>query len=279
MSTQEYRKNVNTAIETFIQKAKIKDGLVGVVLLGGLGKKKYFDKFSDVDISVFINEEKQNNLDWLPEFEFDVFVQNNQIIHFNVHQQNLKKERLIQWDDVKKDAYDNGLIVYEKKNTLSNFLKNKLEIKKSDYKQRLMAQYVKIPPSCLINPEKQLRRGEIELAHQIINNGIENLIDLLFIINKKFIPHYKWKLKKSFDLKYKPKNYQRDILNAILIRSFTETDVKRRIKVIKEVSSEIMRKVENIFLLNEESIYQISCHQFLSRHLLKTPFGILVRKN
>jgi hypothetical protein len=277
MITPEYKRNVDRAIRTFVKEIKTKDGLVGIILLGGLGKKQYFDELSDVDMSVFISGERRNHPDWLPEFEFDIFMHDNQRIHFNVHQQNFKKEKSAYWDDTKKDAYSNGLILYEKEKMLSNFLKNKLRITRPEYEQKLMTQYIKIPPSCLINPEKQLKRGEIGLTHQIINNGIENLIDLLFIINKKFIPHYKWKLKKSFDLKYKPNNFQKNIHDAMLVRSFTEMDVKRRIKIIKMISNELMRKVEKILSLNEELIYQISCNKFLNRQLLKTPFGTQIR--
>lgn len=263
--------------DCYLDNLKKKINVEGIVVLGGMGKKKYFDEFSDIDVAVFVNNNEGHLSRWLPEFEFDVFRDGTKV-HFNVHQQDIYREQTEVWDDVKRDAYYSGVIAFDRNSQVTELISKKLEISSDEFQERLIRHYVKIPPTCLINPKRQLKRGYKMLAQHVLNNGIDVLIDTLFVINRKFIPHNKWKLEYSFKLEYLPKDYINRMSEAMRISSFNSEDIERRAKILEDMAKDIMMNIEEELNKSEQEIYNIACHKYLNRQLLPHTFAAQMRE-
>lgn len=276
MNTYKFRNFAVQTLNNYISNLKDKPEVEGVVILGGMGKHAYFDIFSDVDIAVFIRSCKKKP-SWLPEFEFDVFTEGVEL-HFNVHQQDLSREWASVWDDAKRDAYQNGIIVFDRNLKVAELINNKINISNNELRERIIRQYVKIPPMCLVNPRRQLRRGYVTLAHHTLNNGIDVLIDTLFVVNRKFIPHIKWKLERSINLGYVPKDYARKIEEAIRVPSITPEEFRRRAVNVESLAREIMKHIEQELKKTEMDIYSMACHKYLNRRLSPSTFAGRVRR-
>lgn len=57
------------------------------------------------------------------------------------------------------------------------------------------------------------------------------------------MPHRKWRIPLSFNLPYTPKNYERLLLNSLVVKEFSMRDVKRRIDSLDKLFVQIIKKI------------------------------------
>jgi hypothetical protein len=271
-------KAVSRIVDDLIIELRAKPEVMGIILHGGLGVSNHFDELSDVDLEVFVQKQNGNYPAWLPNFEFDVFYGKNlSQVQFNIRQLDIEIEKIIPWNDAKTQALSNGYIVFDRNYSLKELLISKTALNQDELINRLIKYYVQIPPMCLINPQKQRKRGHILLSHSILNDAIELLVDTLFIINNEFIPHYKWKFNIVQGLQYLPENFVFNLQECMKLIEFDEADVNRRFATINSIASELMLVIESRLNLSEKEIYQISCYQHLGRQLNPTAFSSILQ--
>src|SRR3989344_2804334 len=119
MKTKNILKEVEKEINPFLKKLKEQNYVIGIVLLGGLGKRKFIDEFSDIDLTIFTF--------------------NKSILEFNVHQQVLEKEeQRDSWNESKMEAYSRGKIIYDPTGRIKKLIKNKTKFNKKNAFNRLV---------------------------------------------------------------------------------------------------------------------------------------------
>src|SRR3989344_5104980 len=102
MQTKNILKEIEKEIALFLKKLKKQYYIVGIVLLGGLGKRKFLDEFSDIDLAIFTL--KKNVSDFPLPFEFH-YKPDGRNLEFNIHQQVLEQEEeKDSWNESKIEA-------------------------------------------------------------------------------------------------------------------------------------------------------------------------------
>ncbi|PIP17093.1 MAG: hypothetical protein COX44_01775 [Candidatus Portnoybacteria bacterium CG23_combo_of_CG06-09_8_20_14_all_37_13] len=269
----------------FVERLKGKKEVEGVVLLGGLGVRNFLDKHSDVDIAVFVDY-KECELKilptWLPRFDFHVKlpkpVDDIEDIEFNVHQQILSAEREHEWDEGKKEAYSQGNVVYDQRGFLTKFLEEKLAYDEEQRRRRLIEIVGQFSWYGEINPHRQIERGFIHNAHDLLNQTGEMIVEVLFLFNRRYRPHKKWRLETSFRLPRIPRNYEAHMKEAMLVKDYTPADIERRIVAFETITAPLQEQLIADGDIPENS-YEYACRHFWGRQILDEPFSESVIRN
>ena len=208
-----------------------KEGVEGIVFLGGLGKRQFIDKYSDLDIGVFLNS--SYDLRFLPMFEFHVKYK-GKFYEFNIHQQLYEEVKNVEWTFPKKEAYLGCSIVYDKFGRIEPLIKTKVNIdliKIYDRLNWIISQYHWRVQTHSIS---MLKREMYDSAHFIINNGINILVEGIYLLNNEYMPHKKWQLIKLRELHILPKSIK-NLEDAILVKEYSSKDILRRIKKLDRI--------------------------------------------
>ncbi|MBK8296874.1 MAG: hypothetical protein IPK91_06270 [Saprospiraceae bacterium] len=266
-------------VNDFITRLSKKPEVLGIVLLGGLGMKQHFDKFSDVDISVFVIKPLNKIPNWLPgfEFEFEILNSRNKYLSFNIHQQDFILEKSSTWNAVKVEAYMNGIVAFDKQNKITNLIKHKIKQFKKQASKRLIEIFAMLPASIEFHPLKQCHRGLISNAHFILNNAISDIVELIYLVNGSIFPHPKWRIENSFKLQILPKFYKKKLNQALIIRELSARDIYRRIKLLKSIYMDLKLEISEKLNLNSDP-YTYACKKILNRQLINQPYCEKVMK-
>ena len=92
--------------------------------------------------------------------------------------------------------------------------------------------------------ETWVSRGDMVNAHYTLNYAVDLTLNLLYTVNREYIPPVKWKIFYSYTLPWKPGDYDKLLKNSLQIIDFTYEELQRRMKAIKRLSHEIIGKVE-----------------------------------
>jgi signal recognition particle subunit SEC65 len=232
---------VKTDIKDFIDLISKKNYIEGVVLLGGLGKRNFLDKYSDLDIAIFYRPRTTTN-HFLP-FEFHAIINGNRY-EFNIHQLFYEKEVEKDWSEEKKEAYSRARILVDKGKRIKKLINLKTVYDKRSAFSRLiwiMQQYVWRGQ---IHSLRIFYRGYPEGGHNLLNECVELLIEAVYILNSRHRPHQKWRIAMLTTMKLLPENFLENIRKAMLVLNFSIEDIEKRIKILNNIYTETLKLIK-----------------------------------
>jgi len=247
MKTKNIIGEIEKIVAPFLIKLKKQDYVAGVVLLGGLGKRRFIDEFSDIDILVFIW--KTHTLKFPLPFEFH-YNQDGRFMEFNIHQKVLEnEERTDFWDDFKIEAYSRGRIIYDPTGRIKKLIKKKTKFDAQKAFNRLIWIVQQYKWRGQIHSIRSCQRGYAEAAHDLLNQCSELLIEGIYLLNKRYLPHKKWSLVYLDEMRKPLNQLKNDFKSAMIIRAYTLSDIKRRLRILNKVYeiilAEISKKYKN----------------------------------
>ena len=244
--------------EGLVSKISSFKGVTGIVFIGGL-VRGFADKFSDVDIIVFLSRRDERlrrrirglGVDGQKRLGIDVDLE----VHF------LKDFKRWKWDEVDKWEFSRAEIVFDPKGEIKKVFGEKLRIPKSFWVKRIVVcgEYLKwycCPPKKDVGTvaECWIERGDLVSAHYCLNYGVDLLVKIVFALNREFLPAPKWRIFYSYGLEWLPENYKRLLGEAMLVKSFSVEDSSRRLKAIRELWCGVLPKIREETGLTAELI-------------------------
>ena len=199
----------------------------GVVFLGGVARSRA-DVYSDIDIAVF----SDHKLGWLTTGEQET-PEGYDLEVFNI----VMEKGFEDWDEIKKEAYQEGKIDFDRSGKTEAFLNNALA-----YSDDLQAQkcaelifaiawhgWIYTPfrnqtakgYRWLLTEKLWFYRGEEKNAFYTTRYCVDLFIELLFAINKRWTPDYKWRYIRSRSLPWLPEHYEDDI-DSLLFGAYSQ---------------------------------------------------------
>lgn len=245
IKTENSRSEKRELIEPFLLKLKEKKEILAILLLGGLSNnniRNHMDEFSDIDISIFFKS-KEALPKYVPNFEFYIFDCLGKEIEVNVHQMVVDTERQIAWDEGKKEAYMHAEYYFERNQEARKLIETKIAFDEAYRINRLALILSQYKWYVEINPIRAIKRGFLINAIELLNNGVELFFEALYLLNREYQPHLKWRFEASCDLKWIPQNYRSKMEKVLLSTEITE--------------EAILNKRENIIILFQEVIEKI----------------------
>ena len=217
--------------------------LEGVAYLGGLARG-FADEFSDIDIALFSYEP-------MPDLQLgEHLTPDGHVLElFNV----VMNEGFEKWSPIQKEAYEECVIVIDKNKNVSAFLnaallfKDDYRIKKAlelifeiawhgwvytPYKNTTTKGYYWVLPEDL-----WFRRNNAANAFFVAQKSIDHFIDLMFVINRKWSPDYKWRYIKYLNLPVLPENAKAN-LDFLLFESWNMANWEKKRRIFQEMLDE-----------------------------------------
>jgi hypothetical protein len=243
-------------VQPFVDRLRVFPEVEGVVLIAGVARQPYrpfADLYSDIDLAVFLRSPvvpdgmdlksftlaHQEQLPaWLPDYQFVVPLSPSGEREVNLHQLLYSYECREDnpWPEAKKEAYAyTSEVVYDREGRVRRLIETKTRFDTAERTRRLARIAVQVPWSGWLNPRRQLKRGLVTCAHDLLNDACELMIEALFLINGRYRPHRKWRLAVAENLPLKPARFSQLIREAMLIFSFDDSDVERRIAAVEEL--------------------------------------------
>ena len=235
-------KKISDVALRFVENLKQQRWIIGIVLLWWLGKRNNIDRYSDLDFAVFYNDKKTS----LPIFEFHV-IDKKDVFEFNVHQQHYDFELNNYRNNEKKNAYQNGIISYDPSGKIKELIAKKCMMDYKETKVALINFFAQYQRRVRIHSRRCIRRKDNYSAHLLLNNGIEIVFEILFLIHGKFIPHHKRRFSNLKDIPDIPKSTINNLQKAMLINSFSQKELEKRISYLDKVFYWCEKKINNSY--------------------------------
>jgi len=242
----------------FASKIKVLDGVAGILFIGGL-VRGFADEFSDLGIVVFIKGKNEGLKKRLIELWLDAEHRHNVEIDLEIHSiEDFMRQAL---DEAERWEFSKAEIVFDPDGEARKALTAKLRVSKRFWTKRIV-----IFAECLkwyCCPTKKdagtiaevwIKRGDLTSAHYCLNYAVELIIKLVFALNKEFLPSPKWRIFRSYSLKWLPKNYKRLIKEALKTDDLSLENFKKRLDALQKLGREIYRKIEEATGLDAELV-------------------------
>lgn len=260
----------------------------GVVILSGVAQQPFrpvADIHSDVDLAVFLNTPivpddvelkhftiaNQDRLPgWLPDYAFMVPVGPEDGREVNIHQLLYSYECRddVEWPEPKQEAYAyTSDVVYDRSGRVRELIEKKTKYDFAARNKRMTQLAVQMRYSGWENPKKQIKRGLIGPAHDLVNEAVDLLVEGLFLLNNRYRPHRKWRLAIAHELPWRPAGYRDKINEALLVLSFDECDVMRRSAAVQEMWDPMLDRALELGIIPGDYDKYLATHISLNRQL------------
>ncbi|RLI23995.1 hypothetical protein DRO58_07980 [Candidatus Bathyarchaeota archaeon] len=215
------------------------DGVVGVVFLGGLARG-FLDRFSDLDIDVFLRERderlRRRIYDLGSEVESRYGIKVDLEVHF------LEEFERRRWSEADRWLYSNAKIVFDPEGRVRKILERKLNQPEEFWLNRMAmcTEYLKryccpLGEDAGTVAEAWVERGDLLAAHYCVNYMVDLLLTVLYTLNREFLPAPKWRIFYSYKLRLKPRGYRKLIEEAIKVENLSREELERRLRAVRRL--------------------------------------------
>jgi predicted nucleotidyltransferase len=223
-------------------------GVAGVVFIGGL-VRGFADRFSDVDVIVFMSKEDEKLRKRICEVGVETEKRWKADVDLEVHY--LEDFKKWKWDEADRWEFSRADVVFDPNGEVKKVFREKLRLPRDFWVRRIAvcAEYLKwycCPPRRGVGTiaEAWIERGDLTSAQYCLSYGVELLIKMVFALNKEFLPAPKWRLFCSYALRWLPEDYEELVRQALIISEFSLEDFNRREKAIRDLWLESKRRIE-----------------------------------
>ncbi len=257
--------------ERLVSRISTYEGVCGIVYLGGL-TRGFADAFSDLDITVFLgkddkglqkairsialNEEKRSGL------EIDLMID-----HFKDSQ---KRE----WDEIERWDFSKAKVVFDPEAQIQELFEEKLSMSHDFWINRIVTLAAYLSWYCCPNEEgvgtiteAWTDRGNLVAAHHCMSYGLDLLLEMVFALNREFLPPPKWRLFDSYDLKWLPHDYKDLVQEAMIVSSFSKGDLDRRLNAVRQLWRRTLSKVKKETRMALEQIHAYYVQNILHQNV------------
>jgi predicted nucleotidyltransferase len=234
------------------------DGVVGIVLLGGLSRG-FADESSDVDIIVFLNKTDDDLRRLVGQIGQDEQRRTGIEVDLEVHRlEDFERRR---WTEVDRWDFSIAKVVLDSSGDVNKMISSKLKVPEHFWVRRVVicAEYMKwycCPPNDDASSiaETSVERGDPVTAHYCINYGLDLLVRTLFALSKTFLPPPKWRILYSRDLPWLPTKYEDALGKLLTIKNLSRKEIDRRLGLIRELWSEVSARIMKDMALSPETV-------------------------
>jgi predicted nucleotidyltransferase len=222
-------------------------GVAGVIFIGGL-VRGYADRYSDVDIIVFLDRKDEDLREQLKKIGYDEQEHSGVDVDFEVHF--FEDFARWKWDEIDRWDFSQAEIVFDPQGKIKKLFSGKLRVPKGFWTKRIViyAEYLKwycCPPKEDMETmaDAWVARGDLVSAHYCVNYAFDLLMSVIFALNKEFLPPQKWRIFYSYSLKWLPRGYKRFVEETMTVKSLSVQDLERRLHALKKMWRQVSSKI------------------------------------
>ena len=229
--------------QVFAKRFAACEEVIGVLLTGGVARG-YADRFSEIDLAVYLTRsafKEWTRSGLAPYAEGDSCLDG---WHVDFDYLCYEDELDAEWDHVKRWDRSYSVVLHDPQGWLQEMLARKAGFIDEE-KQSLTSRHLILfgEYCCKAVVPSWLHRGDLLAAHHCLNTALDSLIRILFLANDELIPFDKWTLNLSYTLAWTPSDWQRRVEQALSVREFSQKDVERRCTLIRDLLAECRAKL------------------------------------
>ncbi len=233
------------------------DGVIGMIFLGGLARE-YADRYSDIDITVFVRKRDADLVKRMRAIVGEEEAISGFEADLEIHEVEEFEER--EWTEMDRWELGNAEIVYDPEGRIKRLMEKGLTVPEDFWIDRIAACYTYLSWYCC--PRKGLptvaeicmERGDPVSAHHCVSYSIDLFMDLLFAINRKFVPPPKWKVSYCRELDWIPKDFDSKLRKAMIISNMTSEQLAQRLKALKSMWREVVQRIQKTTGLDDDGL-------------------------
>jgi predicted nucleotidyltransferase len=211
----------------------VMEGVVGVVLTGGLTFGEA-DRYSDVDLIVYLYEQSLRT--WyfgeapLPEGE-SIY----RGLRLDLSYRDFRAEQGREWTPRDLWSVSRAEILYDPEGLVAELLEGKLRITDEAFELQALerAAYIRRLLDRIV--PGWLYRGEVPAAHHVLNRSADQLIGLVHLINRQYIPGDDWNVALSEELAWAPADFRARIEQALVAEALSSAEASRRRYILSSI--------------------------------------------
>lgn len=219
--------------------------VLGVMHLGGIARQRA-DEDSDIDIAFFSREPVSDIVlgERITEEGCDVEL-------FNI----AMNEGFDNWSPIMREAYAEGFVSSDKTGEVADFIARALEYR-DEYRNKYMAElifeiawhgWIYTPfrnrtihgYAWILPKDLWFKRGVENNAYYLARFCVERFVELLFALNRKWTPDYKWRIIKSRKLPVLPGDYDAKI-DYLLFAEWNRDTWEKKSECLQSMIDEIV---------------------------------------
>jgi predicted nucleotidyltransferase len=234
--------------EGLVEKVVADEDVEGVVFIGGL-VRGFVDRYSDLDVTVFLGEENAGLRRRICELASAEERRSGVEIDLEVHMlQSFAKRK---WSEAERFEFSKAEIVFDRNGKVAKLFEKRLHVPEEFWVRRLAvcAEYLKwycCPPKDGVGTvaEAWVDRGDLASAHYCVSYGVDLFLEALFAVNGEFLPPPKWRIFYSHRLKWLPEGYEALLKEAMLFRAFSVEELDRRLAAVRKLWGSLLPRIE-----------------------------------
>lgn len=263
--------SIREALEPLLKNLSKKPETLGVCVLGSYafsGLRPSSDLYSDFDVGLFLDvtfpdewvkmtpQEFQLQIqpllpDWLPNFKF-VYPgidpdagQNPPPLQINVHQLVVQYEEQQEfWPPDRREAFANTCDVYfDPTGRVQKLIDTKSAPPIADLKSRIRNNLALIPVTLEHSVEKSAIRGSLGDATLALAEVVSLMLDLAYAINRRDVPHGKWRHRLLDTLAQIPNEFAQQIDDILRLPNASESIVLEKLKLMLKLLEQLKQLV------------------------------------
>lgn len=227
-------KHLKVAMQ-YLKEISSRKEVIGVAVGGGLGRG-HADKFSDIDVYVFVDSKTFERWNRTNEVKSGCYKYRGYPLE--VYLFDLPAEKKKTWLVQDRWERHNFIILFDTKGEVRSLLKEKCRWYPKEKEESLKELIMRVD-WYLDLAENFIERGDLTQSHYHINHAVDWILDIVFLNNSYFIPWDKWKLHYACLMNKEPTNFKSKIQELMKINSFTEKEVKRRVEIGRGLLKEL----------------------------------------
>lgn len=225
------------------------DGVVGALLVGS-SSFGHADTSSDIDLEVFVAERSYNKRRKTHE-EYE----SHRGFDISWEWMTLKEleDELGDWEnDVDLWVYSKSTILLDRGGKLRDLLANYRRYPEKIWLEKLFLYWYYATGNAPYDSGKAVQRKDLISAQLYLTEAMEYYTALIFILNKRFVPYRKWRLREMEKLKYKPEDYMEMLRRILTTEKWSRQEFEAKQSIINTVASELEKKLLDAGIMEEK---------------------------
>jgi predicted nucleotidyltransferase len=243
------------------------DSVVGVLFTGGIARG-FADKYSDVDVHVFISEEDASVHEQVKAITSEIEDRQGFETDIEVHVFDSFMEQ--EWNEYLRWDLSNSKIAFDRQGMLSSLLAERLKMNEEEWKLRVARAMIYL--SWYSFPERSDipsmidlwdDRGDPASAQYAVSYALELIVEILYALNRSYLPAPKWRLHYIKNLEWVPEGFWIGLEEGMLIREISVEDARRRASSLLSIWKDLLVQIQKVTGLNYESAKKLYVQKVL----------------
>lgn len=227
--------------------------------MGGLSRG-HLDEYSDLDVVVLLSRQDpklKSEIEAMGRAEAEDIGMD---VDLEVH--SLRGFERLERDDNMRWECSRATVVHDKSGRTAEALSRVTLVADGFWVDRVVGDWAYLQWS-VSNPDAPksvaeicVDRGDLEGAHYCVNYSIDLLLELVYALNREFLPPPKWRMVYLDELAWTPSGFRSALREAMVVRGLDQTDLERRVSAMGRLHAPIGRKVRAFTGLDDDEFWK-----------------------